>query len=777
MIAAHVLGFPRIGAQRELQVALQRYWQAGAGEHAQAALLETGRALRREHWRIQRDAGLDFVTVGDFAWYDHVLTTLVHLGGLPARFGFEARNLTLAQYLALARGHGQQPPLKARQWFDTRYHYLVPEFDAATRFDGGVDWLLDELRDAQHRGHRAKVVLVGPLTLLWLANVRGAELDRLDLLPRLLPAYQRLLAALRVAGVEWVQLDEPVLTLDLPQPWCDAAQHTYQQLSGGAPRILLATYFGDVSGHASWLKASAVDGVHLDLVRAPQQLSAFIEQWPRDKILSCGIVDGDNVWRNDLAASLHLLEQVHARLGDNLWVASSCSLLHVPLDLAQQTRLDDALRSWMAFAVQKTTEIALLRDAVTAGRTAPHVAHALDACTAALNTRRTSARVHHALVQRDVARLEPAHTRRAAPYAVRESAQRARFNLPVLPTTALGPLPRADAIRTAHAAYRQRELTHFDYLEVMRAEIRHAVERQHALGLDVLVHGEAERDEPVEYFAEQLWGMAVTDSGWVQVDGCRCVKPALIYGDVYAPEPLTVGWVAYAQSLTDKPVKGMLTGPATMLQRAFVRDDQPRAMTALQVALVLRAEVAALQAAGIGIIQIDEPVLGEGLPLRQAERDAYLDWVVRAFQVATGGAANDTQIHVHLGDAVLDDMLPAIAALDADVILFGTGRAARARLDALAALPSPSAIGTGIDGVHVACAPDNAQMLASIDAALTRIPAPRLWVSADCGATVADWHCVQTVLSNLVAAARTARAALRDSPPVRRADHHCTTSA
>jgi 5-methyltetrahydropteroyltriglutamate--homocysteine methyltransferase len=644
------------------------------------------------------------------------------------------------------------------KWFDTNYHYLVPEFDLQTTFDGGVDWLLDEVRDAQQQGHRVKAVLVGPLTFLWLGKARGGLAERLSLLPRLVPAYQRLLASLKAANVDWVQIDEPIFGMDLPPSWIDAARPTYEQLRANAPRILLATYFGDVSEHAPLLKSLPVDGLHIDLVRAPAQCDAFVSQWPQDKVLSCGIVNGRNVWRNDLGKSLATLAPAHAALGERLWVASSCSLLHVPVDLDNEVKLDTEVRTWLAFAVQKAGEVASLRDALTLGLDHDRVARVFDASSRAAAARRTSARIHNPLVKRRVAELTDAEARRAADYPRRAAVQRERFMLPLLPTTTIGSFPQTTAIRSARAAYKQGKLSHLDYLEAMRAEIRSAMDKQQALGLDVLVHGEAERNDMVEYFGELLWGFAITENGWVQSYGSRCVKPPLIYGDVYMPEPMTVGWTTYAQSLTDKPVKGMLTGPVTMLQWSFVRDDQPRSVTALQIGLALRAEVAALESAGIGMIQIDEPALREGLPLRAGERDAYLDWAVRAFKVASCGVANETQIHTHMCYSEFGDILPSIAALDADVISIETTRSNMELLDAFETFDYPNEIGPGIYDIHSPRVPGRQEMLDLIRAALRRIPAQRLWVNPDCGLKTRDWAQVDAALAGMVAAAREARA-------------------
>lgn len=776
MSTAHVLGFPRIGAHRELKFALEAYWRAGMTPAAEHDLIETGRALRLANWRAQRDAGLDYVTVGDFAFYDHVLSTLALVGGPPQRFGFAAHELTLAQYFALARGNADQPAMEMTKWFDTNYHYLVPEYSPATTFGDGVSWLFDEVAEAQAAGHRVKVALVGPLTLLWLGKARDGLTDRLALLPSLLAAYRRVLEQLADQGVEWVQMDEPLFALDLPPAWLAAARDAYATLAlasrGGAegsrqtPRLLLATCFGDVSEHAGLLTSLPVDGLHIDLVRAPAQLDAFARAWPAGKVLSCGIVDGRNVWRNDLDASFARLASVREARGEALWVGTSCSLLHVPVDLASETKLDPELRDWLAFATQKAREVAVLATALQRGPAT--VAAEFEASRAAAQARRTSTRIHNPLVKRRAEALTDNDAHRTSPYAQRAAAQRARFGLPLLPTTTIGSFPQTPAIRAARAAYREGRLGHLDYLEAMREHIRFAVGKQIGYGLDVLVHGEAERNDMVEYFGELLWGFAITDHGWVQSYGSRCVKPPLIYGDVYAPEPMTVGWAAFAQSLTDKPVKGMLTGPVTMLQWSFVRDDQPRAQTALQIALALRLETQALEGAGIGMIQIDEPALREGLPLKAREHADYLGWAVRAFKVASSGVADDTQIHTHMCYSEFGDILPAIAALDADVISIETTRSNMELLDAFETFDYPNEIGPGVYDIHSPRVPDTNEMAGLIERALRRIPAERLWVNPDCGLKTRDWDQVDPALRAMVEAAKRVRKALGEAREIAR---------
>ena len=753
MTIAHIPGFPRIGAERELKTALEAYWK---NEIPESALREAGRGLRERHWALARAAGLDYVTVGDFAWYDHVLQAVAHLGCLPERFGYDARALTLPQYFTLARGDKNHPAMEMTKWFDTNYHYLVPEWSRATRAEGGVTWLFDEVREAQALGHAVKAVIVGPLTLLHLGKVKGAGFDRLELLERLLPAYRRLLAQLKALGVEWVQIDEPALGLDLGEPWRNAFAPAYAALAPHAPKILLATYFESVAEHRGLLRSLPVAGVHLDLARAPAQLDAFLEDWPAPKVLSLGVVDGRNIWRADLDDALAHLKRAHGRLGERLWVSASCSLLHVPVDLSHEAKLEPAIRGWLAFAVQKLGEITALKRGLASGEGA--ITEALAVSRAAKASRRESPRARFEPAGKRAAAVTGRDTRRASPYGTRIAKQRERLRLPLLPTTTIGSFPQTPEIRRARAAFKRGETGFLEYLEAMRAEIRLAVSRQEALGLDVLVHGEAERNDMVEYFGEQLLGFAFTANGWVQSYGSRCVKPPVIYGDVYRPEPMTVEWIRYAQSLTARPVKGMLTGPVTMLQWSFVRDDQPREATALQIALALRDEVRDLEKAGVAVIQIDEPAFREGLPLKRRDWPRYLDWAVRAFKLASCGVADATQIHTHMCYAEFNDILPAIAALDADVITIETARSEMELLDGFGAFRYPNDIGPGVYDIHSPRVPDAGTMLRLLEKAAETIPLERLWVNPDCGLKTRGWPETEAALANMVEAARRLRA-------------------
>jgi 5-methyltetrahydropteroyltriglutamate--homocysteine methyltransferase len=763
MARTHILGFPRIGAQRELKFAQESFWR---GESDETYLRGIGAELRQRHWALQRAAGLDLVAVGDFAWYDQMLNTSALLGALPQRFGFDARRLTLAQYYELARGNKAQPALEMTKWFDTNYHYLVPEVGPQTRFDGGVDWLFDEVDEALALGLAAKPVLVGPVTWLRLSKSHVEGFDRLSLLPALLAAYGRILARLKQRGIQWVQIDEPALCLDLEPAWIEACDHAYSALKGSGVQLLLASYFDTAADHASrigrLLQEDALQGVHIDLVRAPQQLQAWRAVLPPQAVLSVGVVDGRNIWRADLRGVLRGLQPLQEQLGDRLWVAASCSLLHVPVSLQAEHKLDAEIRSWLAFAEEKLAELGTLGAALNQGEAA--VVKQLIHSDAAQAARRTSRRVVNPVVQRRLAAVTPQMAERRSAFDARIGRQHAVLGLPPLPTTTIGSFPQTAAIRQVRAAYKRREIGALDYLERIRAEITDAVRRQEALGLDVLVHGEAERNDMVEYFGELLWGYAFSENGWVQSYGSRCVKPPIIYGDVWRPEPMTVETTRYAQSLTERPMKGMLTGPVTMLQWSFVRDDQPRSATALQLALAIRDEVSDLEKAGIRVIQIDEPALREGLPLRRADWAAYLDWAVRAFRISAAVAADETQIHTHMCYAEFNDILPSIAAMDADVITIETSRSAMELLDGFGAFDYPNEIGPGVYDIHSPRVPGVDAMLKLLERACEVIPPARLWVNPDCGLKTRGWSETQEALANMVEAARVLRHRLDGRP-------------
>ncbi|WP_136066502.1 5-methyltetrahydropteroyltriglutamate--homocysteine S-methyltransferase [Modicisalibacter radicis] len=758
MTLAHTLGYPRIGAGRELKKAVEAYWK---GESDQAALHATAAELRARHWQAQRDAGLDFVTVGDFAFYDQVLNVSALLGAVPPRFGHDGGIVDLDTTFRMARGRAPTgepaPACEMTKYFDTNYHYLVPELHPGQRFRVAGEQLFREVDEAHGAGHPVKVALTGPLTWLWLGKEKAAQgFDRLELLDGLVAAYGEILARLAGQGVEWVQLDEPALVQDLPRAWQQAFETAYNKLQSAPVKLLVASYFGDLGDNLSLAAGLPVDALHIDCVRAPEQLERVLDRLPAYKVLSVGAIDGRNIWRADLAALRESLATARMRLGERLWLAPSCSLLHVPVDLDAEARLDPELKRWLAFARQKLDEVATLARLLD-GRGDAADSRYLEAASEALESRRQSTRIHKPAVAERLAAVNAADARRASGYPQRARAQRERLELPLFPTTTIGSFPQTGEIRAARRAFKRGELDAVAYEARMREEIAFAVERQEALGLDMLVHGEPERNDMVEYFGEQLDGFAFTDNGWVQSYGSRCVKPPVIYGDVSRPAAMTVRWSEYAQSLTARPMKGMLTGPVTILQWSFVRDDQPRETSCRQIALALRDEVADLEAAGIQAIQIDEPALREGLPLRQAQWQRYLDWAVECFQLSAAVARDETQIHTHMCYSEFNDIIDAIAALDADVITIETSRSDMELLDAFQDFAYPNEIGPGVYDIHSPNIPEVDWMVQLMDKAAEKVPAERLWVNPDCGLKTRGWAEVEPALANMVEAARTLR--------------------
>lgn len=752
----HNLGFPRIGAQRELKQALEAYWR---GAIARMELEHVGHALRVRHWQQQAAAGLDLIPAGDFSWYDHVLDLSALLGVVPERFEPGSHDVELDTYFRMARGRapsGQDAPAcEMTKWFDTNYHYIVPEFSTRQDFRIASHTLFSHVDEAHALGHTVKPVLLGPLTYLWLGKTRPGNFDKLTLLDRLLPAYGEILQRLKQQGVSWVQIDEPLLALELPLDWRRAFESAYTRLQVPGLKRLVATYFGALHENTQLACRLPVDGLHIDLARAPQQLHRVLDHLPPYKVLSLGIVDGRNVWRTDLNRVLDILEPVQERLGERLWLAPSCALLHVPVDLAVEDSLDHEVKSWLAFAVQKLDEITLLKRALTEGRTA--VVSELADNHAALTTRRRSPRIHRDDVSARMENIDDEMTRRAHPYVQRTPLQQRALHLPLFPTTTIGSFPQTPEIRNARRAFKDGKISADSYVQRMREEIATTIRAQEELGLDVLVHGEAERNDMVEYFGEQLDGFVFTRNGWVQSYGSRCVKPPIIYGDVRRPQPMTLEWSVYAQTLTAKPVKGMLTGPVTILQWSFVRDDQPRAATCMQIALALRDEVADLEQAGIRIIQIDEPAFREGLPLRRDEQGAYVDWAARCFRVSASVVRAATQIHTHMCYAEFNDIIAAIAALDADVITIETSRSALELLDAFVNFHYPNEIGPGVYDIHSPRIPSVEDMVALLKISAQRIPPERLWVNPDCGLKTRGWPETEAALRNMVEAAKVMR--------------------
>ncbi|GLQ08789.1 5-methyltetrahydropteroyltriglutamate--homocysteine methyltransferase [Devosia yakushimensis] len=743
------LGFPRIGAHRELKKALEAYWK---GETTAAALLATGTELRARHWQLQQQAGIDIIPSNDFSFYDHVLDTTAMLGAIPPRFaGIED---PLARYFAMARGTADAPAMEMTKWFDTNYHYIVPELHEGQNFRLSTSKVLDEYREAKALGIDTRPVLVGPVTWLSLGKAKQDGFDPLTLLDAVLPVYAELLAALKAEGAGWVQIDEPILALDLTEAQRAALRQAYHALHASAPSIMLTTYFGALLDNTALAVDLPVAGLHVDLVRAPEQLVPLLKVLPADKVLSIGLIDGRNIWRADLDRQLALATRAWDSVGpDRLVIAPSCSLLHSPVDLDGETELDDELRSWLAFARQKLSEIAALTLGIQRGRGAAR--DAFDASAAAIRSHRQSPRIHQPEVK---ARTRTSiDLNRGNAFPTRRTAQRQRFNLPAFPTTTIGSFPQTAAIREQRAAFKKARIAEADYETFLEAETEKAIRIQERIGLDVLVHGEFERNDMVEYFGEQLDGFAFTRNGWVQSYGSRFVKPPVIYGDVSRPAPMTVRWSAYAASLTDRPMKGMLTGPVTILQWSFVRVDQPRAETCRQIALAIRDEVLDLEAAGIGMIQIDEPALREGLPLRRRDWEAYLRWAVDCFRITASGVADQTQIHTHMCYAEFNDIMPAIAEMDADVISIETSRSDMELLRAFLDFRYPNEIGPGVWDIHSPRVPGQDEMELLLRKAAEGIAADQLWVNPDCGLKTRGWPEVESALTNLVATARSLR--------------------
>ncbi|PSV16376.1 5-methyltetrahydropteroyltriglutamate--homocysteine S-methyltransferase [Photobacterium kishitanii] len=748
----HILGYPRIGSQRELKFAQERYWR---GESDQAQLKQVGERLRHRHWNDQVSAGLDYVAVGDFAWYDHVLGTSMLLGHIPTRHQQDFPDLDTL--FSVARGKAPTGCACAAadmtKWFNTNYHYIVPEFTSEDSFNVSWQQLFEEVAEAKKAGHNVKPVLLGPVSYLWLGKEKQQGFDRLTLLPRLLTAYQQILTKLAALGVEWVQIDEPVLALELPSEWQASFKLAYQVLHG-RPKLLLTTYFDDISHQLEIISQLNVDGLHIDLSAAPAQLAAVAEAIPKHWVLSAGVINGRNVWRADLAEWLVNLQPLKQQLGAKLWLASSCSLLHSPIDLDHETELDADVRQWLAFAKQKCGEVTLLAQALDGDQDA--IAECED-YSASIKDRLSSERVNNLQVQQRTAAITFELAERELPYAERVIQQQCVLQLPLLPTTTIGSFPQTATIRSQRSDFKAGRITESDYNQALQTHIQEAITRQHNLGLDVLVHGEPERNDMVEYFAEQLEGFAVTQYGWVQSYGSRCVKPAIIVADIYRAQPMTVEWIRYAQSLTTKLVKGMLTGPVTILGWTFAREDLSREDIANQIALALRDEVTDLQAAGIRIIQIDEPAIREGLPLKQSQWQAYLDWAVKAFKISAAGAEPQTQIHTHMCYSEFNQIIASVAALDADVITIETSRSDMELLKAFEAFDYPNEIGPGVYDIHSPNIPEVDTITTLIDKAAALIPIERLWINPDCGLKTRNWEETEAALTNMVTAANILR--------------------
>ncbi|BCZ23228.1 5-methyltetrahydropteroyltriglutamate--homocysteine S-methyltransferase [Mycobacterium senriense] len=747
---ATVVGSPRIGPKRELKRATEGYWK---GRTSRAELEDVAATLRRDTWKSLADAGLDSVPVNTFSYYDQVLDTAVMLGALPAWAAQVPDDLD--RYFAAARGNKDVAPLEMTKWFDTNYHYIVPEIEPATKFMLNPAKVLSELKEALEQGIPARPVVIGPVTFLLLSkavNGGGAPIERLQ---ELVPIYSELLSLLADNGAEWVQIDEPALVTDICPDAPALAEAVYNALGkvSNRPAIYVATYFGDPGDSLGALARTPVEAIGIDLVYGPDTAVAAVPELA-NKIVVAGVVDGRNIWRTDLDAALAKLATLRGSAA-SVAVSTSCSTLHVPYSLEPETGLDDALRSWLAFGQEKVAEVVALSRALHEGRDA--VADEIAASNAAVASRKEDPRLHNDGLRDRIDSIVASGTHRGDA-AQRRASQEERLHLPPLPTTTIGSFPQTVEIRKARAALVAGEIDEAEYQRRMKQEIADVIKLQESLGIDVLVHGEPERNDMVQYFAEQLDGFFATKNGWVQSYGSRCVRPPVLFGDVIRQHPMTVEWAKYAQSLTDKPVKGMLTGPVTILAWSFVRDDQPLADTANQVALAIRDETVDLQAAGIAVIQVDEPALRELLPLRRADQEDYLRWAVGSFRLATSGVADSTQIHTHLCYSEFGEVIGAIADLDADVTSIEAARSHMEVLDDLNSIGFSNSVGPGVYDIHSPRVPSTNEMAESLRAALRAVPAERLWVNPDCGLKTRNTDEVNASLKNMVAAAREVRA-------------------
>jgi len=767
MAQATNLGFPRIGAHRELKRAVEGYWN---GDLTKDELRESARALRKSHWMEQRDRGLDVVPSNDFSYYDQVLDTCAMVGAVPERFPESVRDgetVDLDTYFAMARGlqekdlEGEDSGVQAMEmtkWFDTNYHYIVPEFSRDTEFALASTKPIDEYEEAKSHGVETRPVLVGPVSFLLLGKTQEEDLDALDLLDDLLPVYAEVLQALADAGCEAVQLDEPNLVLDLSDAERAAFARAYEALSDAADLDLhVATYFGGLEDNLPTALDLPVDALHLDLVRAPGQLDEALDHGvPEDLSLSLGVIDGRNVWRADLDDLLGTVETAVDALGaDRVLVGPSCSLLHVPVDLDTEPALDDEMKRWFAFAIQKVEEIVALAERANGNEDGTEAL--FEKSREARSARDESDWINDAAVQDRVAGIDAAMTERDSAHAQRSALQREALGLPTLPTTTIGSFPQTDDVRRMRAKYKKDEISEEEYEAFIEEQIADTIAAQEEIGLDVLVHGESERGDMVEYFGRQLDGFLFTENGWVQSYGSRCVRPPIIAGDVSRPEPMTTRWLSYANDQTDQPVKGMLTGPVTMLQWSFVRDDQPRAETCRQIALAIRDEVLDLEDAGIQAIQIDEPAFREGLPLRESQWDDYLDWAVECFRLASSGVDDETQIHTHMCYSEFNDIIEAIADMDADVISIEASRSKMELLESFDEFDYPNEIGPGVYDIHSPRVPSVEEMEGLIRKALEVLDPDQMWVNPDCGLKTRRWVEVKPSLENMVQAAENVR--------------------
>ncbi|WP_439488065.1 5-methyltetrahydropteroyltriglutamate--homocysteine S-methyltransferase [Algoriphagus sp.] len=769
----HNLGYPRIGSRRELKKACEQYW---SGKIGFSELLSVGEGIRKDNWALQKEAGIDLIPSNDFSFYDQVLDMSLMVGAIPERYHeviLHKGGNELDLYFAMARGYQKNgldiTAMEMTKWFDTNYHFIVPEFRKNQEFKLFSTKVIKEFAEAKQLGIVTKPVLIGPVSYLLLGKEKEAGFDRIDLIKNLLPVYFEILKKLDQLHVEYVQFDEPFLAMDLTEKERNAYSYVYGEIKKAFPslKIILANYFDCYGENLETALALPVHTLHLDLVRCPSQLDDILDsgKLKANVNLSLGVVDGRNIWKNDFQKSLSVIDKAVHKIGtDRIWIAPSCSLIHSPCDLDLETNevtLPAEVKQWLAFAKQKIAEVVILKKLAENNKEL-EVLENLSQNVLAIASRKSSTLIHNPQVKDRVKAIVKTDDQRKSGFSIRQSKQKAALNLPLFPTTTIGSFPQTTEVRSWRARFKKGDLTQEAYEKLLEDETKDSILWQEEIGMDVLVHGEFERNDMVEYFGEQLAGFAFTKFGWVQSYGSRCVKPPIIYGDVYRPNPMTVRWSAFAQSLTAKPVKGMLTGPVTILQWSFVRNDQPRSQTCTQIALAIRDEVVDLEKAGIGVIQIDEPAIREGLPLRKADWQAYLEWAVRAFRISASGVKDETQIHTHMCYSEFNDIIQNIADMDADVITIECSRSQMELLDAFAEFNYPNEIGPGVYDIHSPRVPSKSEMIALMEKAKAVIPAANLWVNPDCGLKTRHWEETRKALIEMVSAAKKLREAVAE---------------
>ncbi len=750
-----ILGFPRIGKKRELKFAVENFWR---GEIDEPELQKVAAHLRRDHLLLQKRAGIDYLTSNDFSFYDQMLDMSCTLGAIPERYNFKGKEVDLKTYFQMARGDKDVTAMEMTKWFDTNYHYIVPEFSKNQNFSIKSYKYLREYTESKKLLFNTRPVFIGPLTFLLLGKNKFEEESTLVHLDKVLPLYQKIINDLEKEGASWIQFDEPILSLDLKEDEKKALIYSYKQLSSkkGGVKLFLTSYFEDYGQNSKLFPLLDVDAIHFDLCAGTNNLESIKSIDLKEKVVSLGIVDGRNIWRNHLAQSIAKINEVLPSLcNENVWLSTSCSLLHSPYDLNFEKKIDQEIKNWLSFSVQKLEEVSIIKDYFKKG--IKSVEQLLKINDYAMRSKKNSLKVNRIEVKEKVSKITGTMLKRKSEFKKRKLTQEKALGLPKFPTTTIGSFPQTKEVRTMRSSFKKGKIPLQEYTNFIQKKTQETLKIQEDLGLDVLVHGEFERNDMVEYFGELIEGFAFTINGWVQSYGSRCVKPPIIYGDLKRTSPMTVGWSSYAQSLTKKPVKGMLTGPVTMLKWSFVRNDIPYDQVSKQMALVLRDEVNDLEDAGIKIIQIDEPALKEAMPLKSSKWSEYFNWSIQSFRLCSSGIKDETQIHTHMCYSEFNDIIDNIAALDADVISIETSRSQMELLEAFKNFQYPSGIGPGVYDIHSPRVPTKDEMKELLTKAKEYLNSDQLWVNPDCGLKTRGWKEVTASLYKMVEAAKELR--------------------